>query len=388
MRIAFYAPLKPPDHPVPSGDRRLAQLFLAALRLAGHQPVLASRLRSFDGRGDRPRQDRLAALGHRLADRALRRWRAAPGTAPELWFTYHPYHKAPDWLGPPLSTALGIPYVIAEASFAPKQAHGPWAQGHRAAEQAIRRADAVIGLNPADRGCVLPLLVDRSRWVAIKPFIDASRFARLPADSLRTIGSQGDADREDGDRAEGGRAPRLIAAAMMRSGDKLASYRILGQALARLLDLDWVLEIVGDGTARPEVVKALASLGRRVIWAGALDELGVAQRLAAADLYVWPAINEAFGVALLEAQASGLPIVAGASGGVCSIVGHEIGGLLVPPGDVAAFAAAVRQLLLDPDRRRRYGAAARRRVLAGHDLPAAASQLGAIIKALHPADAA
>ena len=52
MRIAFYAPLKPPDHPVPSGDRQIAQLFLAALRLAGHEPVLVSCFRSFEGYGD------------------------------------------------------------------------------------------------------------------------------------------------------------------------------------------------------------------------------------------------------------------------------------------------------------------------------------------------
>ena len=135
MRIAFYAPLKPPDHPVPSGDRQVAQLFLKALRLAGHEPVLASRFRSFEGRGDGQRQARLAVLGRRLADRSLRRYRQTPMAAPELWFTYHLYHKAPDWLGPRISTALEIPYVVAEASFAPKQAGGPWMIGHRAAEQ-------------------------------------------------------------------------------------------------------------------------------------------------------------------------------------------------------------------------------------------------------------
>ena len=62
MRIAFYAPLKPPDHPVPSGDRQIAQLFLAAMRLAGHEPILASRFRSYEGSGDPVRQARLAAL--------------------------------------------------------------------------------------------------------------------------------------------------------------------------------------------------------------------------------------------------------------------------------------------------------------------------------------
>ena len=62
MRIAFYAPLKPPTHAVPSGDRRVAQLLLEALRLAGHDPFIAARLRSFDGNGDPARQARLAKL--------------------------------------------------------------------------------------------------------------------------------------------------------------------------------------------------------------------------------------------------------------------------------------------------------------------------------------
>ena len=368
MRIAFYAPLKPPDHPVPSGDRRVGQLFLNALRLAGHQPVLASHFRSFEGRGDLRRQARLAALGQRLADRFIRRCNAASGAAPEAWFTYHLYHKAPDWLGPRISKALGIPYIVAEASFAPKQARGPWAAGHSAAGHAIRLADAVIGLNPTDRGCVLPLLAHRSRWVEVKPFLDASLYT--PA-----IG-------------EGGRPPRLIATAMMRPGDKLASYRLLGDALSRVLDLDWLLEVVGDGASRAEVETALAPLGKRVVWTGAIASAEMARHLAAADLCVWPAINEAFGMALLEAQASGVPVIAGASGGVAAIVAHEATGLLVAPGDSTAFAMAVRQLLTEPDLRRRLAAEARRRVLVEHDLPAAARRIGAVIEALRPAHAA
>lgn len=360
MRIAFYAPLKPPDHPVPSGDRRVAQLLLEALRLAGHQPVLASRFRSFDRHGDAARQARLAALGGWLAERYLRHCRKAPPAAPQLWFTYHLYHKAPDWLGPRITAALGIPYVVAEASFAPKQADGPWIAGHRAAAQAIRRADAVIGLNPADRDCVLPLLANPSRWVAIKPFLDAGRYAPEP-------------------RSDGGPA-RLIAAAMMRPGDKLASYRVLGDALSRLLDLDWTLEVVGDGAARCAVAAALAPLGERVVWSGAVAPAAVGRHLAHSDVYVWPAVNEAFGMALLEAQASGLPVVAGAGGGVAGIVAHGVTGLLVAPQDAAAFAGAVRRLVLDPGLRRRFGEAARRRVLVEHDLPAAARRLGAAIR--------
>jgi glycosyltransferase involved in cell wall biosynthesis len=367
MRIAFYAPLKPPDHPTPSGDRRMAQLFLAALRLAGHEPALVSRFRSYEGYGDPVRQVRIAAVGRRVAERRLNQWRGAPELAPELWFSYHIYHKAPDWLGPVVAGDLGIPYVVAEASVTPRQALGPWAIGHRAAECAIQQAAAVIGLNPSDRECVLRLLRDPRRWVALKPFLDAASYGRKA--------------RRKGDEL------RLITVAMMRHGDKLASYQILGEALSRLIDLPWSLEVIGDGAARHEVENALASLGERVSWTGSLSQAAVAERLALADLFIWPAVNEAFGMALLEAQASGLPVVAGAADGVKEIVVSGTTGLLVAPGDACAFAEAVRSLVLDHVRRSAFGASARRRVLLEHDVPTAARRLAAVLGALSRPDA-
>ena len=366
MRIAFYAPLKPADHPTPSGDRRIARLFLDALRRAAHQPFVASRLRSYDGAGDTLHQARLAMIARATAARLLRRWREEPDTAPELWLTYHLYYKAPDWLGPTISAALGIPYVIAEASYAPKRAGGSWEIGHRTVAEALRRADAVLGLNPADRECVLPLLQRPQRWIALSPFLDARRYgARSVRPHSSPLGP-----------------PRLIAVAMMRAGDKLASYRLLGAALARLIDLPWSLEIIGDGPARAEVESALAPLGSRVSYQGALDEAAIARALADADLCVWPALNEAFGMALLEAQASGVAVVAGRSGGVAGIVVPGETGLLVPPGDVASFAAAVRRLILDGEARAAMGAAARAKVEREHDLPVAAVRLAAAIESL------
>lgn len=362
MRVAFYAPLKPPGHPVPSGDRRIARLFLDVLRLAGHEPFLASDLRSHDGIGDAERQARLAELGRREVDRLLRGWRQVPSTAPQLWFTYHLYYKAPDWLGPPVCDALGIPYVIAEASFAPKRADGPWASGHRAVAAALGRADAVLGLNPADRESVLPLLRDAGRWVALPPFLDTGAYPMRRPNRAATL--------------------RLIAVAMMRPGDKLASYRLLGTALERLRDLPWSLDIVGEGPARGEVERALTPLGARVRYRGELGEDELPDALAAADLFVWPAINEAFGMALLEAQAAGLPVVAGATGGVSGIVDEGATGLLTPPGDIEAFAAAVCRLIRDPEARARMGAAAQAKVRAVHDLPRAAERLAAVIARL------
>jgi glycosyltransferase involved in cell wall biosynthesis len=326
--------------------------------------LIASRFRSYDRHGDPLRQAQVASVGARLAARFVRRCREAPQTAPELWFTYHLYHKAPDWLGPQIADGLGIPYVVAEASDAPKQASRSWAAGRRAAERAIRRADAVIGLNPADRECVLPLLADVRRWVAFKPFIDATFYA--------------------GQACVRAGPPRLIAVAMMRYGDKLASYQILGDALSRLLDLPWSLEVIGDGPARRDVEDALYPLEERVTWAGEISSAEIARRLASADLCVWPALNEAFGMALLEAQASGVPVVAGAAGGVSEIVVHGVTGFLVPPRDAPSFARAVRSLLVDRPRRAAFAEAARHRVKAEHDISSAARRLNAVFDAVSP----
>src|SRR5690606_33039085 len=115
---------------------------------------------------------------------------------------------------------------------------------------------------------------------------------------------------------------------------KLESYRRLGAALARLPG-DWRLVAVGDGPARAEVERALP----RAEFHGEarLDELPALY--AGADLYVWPAAGEAYGMALLEAQGAGLPVVAGRERGVPDVVLEGETALLAPPGDVGAFAA-------------------------------------------------
>jgi glycosyltransferase involved in cell wall biosynthesis len=357
VRIAFYAPLKAPTDAVPSGDRRIGRLLMAALSRAGHEVTIASTFRSRDGTGDAARQLRLRGLGHALADRYLRRNAACP---PELWFTYHLYDRAPDWIGPRVAAALGIPYVVAEASLAPRRAAGAWRLGHEAAVAALARADAVIGLNSNDRACVEPVLGSADRYHALKPFLDAALFAP----------------------ARGDVPPGLIAVGMMRPGDKLGSYLVLGAALARLRERPWRLSVVGDGPARREVEAALAAVADRVEWRGAVREEEIPALLGEADLCVWPAVNEAYGVALLEAQAAALPVVAGRSGGVGDVVADGESGLLVPVGDDAAFAAAVGLLLDDAPRRRTMGAAARRRILAEHDIGAAASRLDRILARL------
>ena len=123
MHVAFYAPMKPPSAPAPSGDRAVARLLIRALELGGHSVDLASSFRTREPTGDAARQDRLRRIGGRLAARLVRRYRAAQEPdRPAAWLTYHLYYKAPDWLGPAVAEALRIPYLVAEASHAPKRA--------------------------------------------------------------------------------------------------------------------------------------------------------------------------------------------------------------------------------------------------------------------------
>jgi hypothetical protein len=346
MHVAFYAPMKPPDHPIPSGDRRMAQLLIRALRHAGHRVSLASRLRSYDGMGDAAAQGRYRAAGHCLAARYAVRRRNDP---PDLWFTYHCYHKAPDHLGPAVADTLGIPYVIADASVAPKQAHGPWADGYAAANAAIRRADRVIAFDPLDVPCVAALRSDRGGIVGLPPVADR----RLTA--TRAIARRGLAQALGLDPA----VPWLVAMAMMRPGAKCCSYRLLAAALRLITVQRWALLVAGDGVARPEVEGYFAGI-EPVRFLGALDGPAIRRLHAAADLAVWPAVDEAYCMALVEAQSAGIPVVAGARPGIAAVVDDGCTGLLTPVGDVDAFADAVGSLLDNPARRETMAAAAAR----------------------------
>ncbi|HYI89923.1 MAG TPA: glycosyltransferase family 1 protein, partial [Beijerinckiaceae bacterium] len=152
MPVAFYAPLKSPHHPSPSGDRTMARLLLKGLAAAGFAPLLASEMRTFDGRGDGLVQERLRTECAAEADRLIAAYRDRPaGQRPRLWFTYHVYYKAPDWIGPRVADGLGIPYAVAEGSRARKRASGPWALGHSGAEAALDRADVLFAMTAADR---------------------------------------------------------------------------------------------------------------------------------------------------------------------------------------------------------------------------------------------
>ena len=368
MRIAFYAPLKPPTHVTPSGDRRVAGLLLDALERIADKVELVSTFRSFDGDGDAARQEALRRQGERLASRMVEQWRAAPQIRPDLWFTYHLYYKAPDWLGPAVSEALGIPYVIAEASYAQKRASGPWAIGHMAAAEAIGRARLVI-VPSRDDLAGLKELVANERLVHLPPFLDIAPYRAAAKE--RAAHRAGFAKKHGVDAAK----PWIVVAAMMRPGDKLASYRALGASLSQIADVPWQLLVAGDGPARTEVQ---AALPRHTVFLGALGTRDLAELYAAGDVYAWPAVNEAYGMAMLEAQAAGLPVVSVAKRGVPDVVIDGRTGVLAKD----EIAAPLRELLLDAQKRQALGRNAAAFIAAELSLEAGASRLKSLLAPL------
>jgi len=369
MRVLLHTPLKSPDSPIPSGDREMARGLRRLLRRLGHTVVMPALSRVAPG-VPAP-QDHLALerRARAQAQRLITRWRALPARHPErfdLWFTYHCYYRKPDWLGPIVTRALGVPYAAVEASHAPRRAQGLTRLGHRAVERALAAADLVLTVNPRDVAGVKARLRPGAHQVWLPPFIDTRPFARAP-------------------RAAND-PPLLLSVGMMRTRDKLESYRVLAEALGRLKDKPWRALLVGDGSARGEVEAMMAPLneggGERVRFAGAVAHADLPSIYASADLYLWPAINEAYGMAFLEAQAAGLPVVAGRTGGVPAVVADGITGILTPIGDATAFAAATGRLLDDPKERARLAKAARARVNARHDESAAAHALAAALRTL------
>jgi glycosyltransferase involved in cell wall biosynthesis len=128
--------------------------------------------------------------------------------------------------------------------------------------------------------------------------------------------------------------------------------------------------IVGDGEHLEPTSFAIDDLGLRdsVQLLGARPGEEVRDLLAWADAFVHPSLTEAFGVAVIEAQAMGLPVVCTDAGGLPENVGHEITGFVVPRRDPRAMAERLAQLAGDAALRRRMGRAARLRAETALDL--------------------
>ncbi|MFE2717893.1 glycosyltransferase family 4 protein [Streptomyces mirabilis] len=146
------------------------------------------------------------------------------------------------------------------------------------------------------------------------------------------------------------------------------------------------LRLVGDGDALSDLRALAAELGvaDRLETPGALSGAALTDAVRTAAVLALPSLTEAesFGMALVEAMACATPVVGSAVGGIPHVVEHEKTGLLVPPGDPTALAAACARLLSDGGLADRMGAAGRRAAEQRYSWPALTARYVDMFRAL------
>ena len=359
-RVAFYAPLKSPNHPIPSGDRLIARLMMRALQLAGCDFTLVSEVISYQKHPSpeiyETRRDAVCREEQRLTEL----WDRRPAERPKLWFTYHPYCKSPDWLGPPLCKRYDIPYATAEACRTRQNTDEAWQAGRKAVQAAVHLARVNFVLKDSDWSYLESILLNMKTAVRIAPFLD------IKAQPQRS--TQGDVVDFPLD------VPLMFAAGMMRPGYKAESYRLLSEALRRVCDFDWNLVVAGEGPERPTVEACFNFLApNRVRFLGSVEHEAMFALMDRADLLVWPGVGEAIGMVFLEAQSRGLPVAAMQTAGVPLVVADQVGGLLSPFDDPVAYASSIRRILGDEVLRRSLATGGRNYVMEHHDVSAVAA---------------
>jgi glycosyltransferase involved in cell wall biosynthesis len=214
----------------------------------------------------------------------------------------------------------------------------------------LRRASAVTVMNEEMRRVVIDL--------GIPP--DKVRVLPMGVELGRIQGAERPAERRRGGLVFVG---RLV---------EKKGVEILLEALQRLpADLEWSLDLVGDGPLREALEEKARPLGDRVVFRGQLGAADLAGRLTGAEVAVFPSVRARSGdqdglpVALLEAMAAGTPIVASNLPGLGdAVTGGTDGealppaGVLVEPGDAAGLADAIGRLLTDGEARQRMSTAA------------------------------
>jgi glycosyltransferase involved in cell wall biosynthesis len=161
----------------------------------------------------------------------------------------------------------------------------------------------------------------------------------------------------------------------------------LVEACRRLAErgVDFTCRFIGEGPDRDALAALIErhGLGGRVRLVGRMTSDGVAAELAVADVLVAPSVptrggkREGIPVVLMEAMATGLPVVASRLSGIPELVTDGVDGLLVQPGDAAALADALARLADDRPLRERLGAAGRETVLRDFDVDRNAAALAA-----------
>jgi glycosyltransferase involved in cell wall biosynthesis len=190
----------------------------------------------------------------------------------------------------------------------------------------------------------------------LRHHLDKVRVVPLGIDLDRFAASESQARRAAELRARWGGGPLVLFVG------RLVISKGLDVLLEAMPSVEARCVIVGDGPELGRLKAACARLGidEKVVFTGRVDPDRVADHIAAADVGVLPSVYEAYGLAMVEMMAKGVPLVCTELGtGTSFINRHRETGFVVPPRDPAALAAALNRLLRDEALRRRMGENAR-----------------------------
>jgi glycosyltransferase involved in cell wall biosynthesis len=239
-----------------------------------------------------------------------------------------------DWLRSPVHTARVTrgPYAWYQRLYTLLNAR--WEQG------AFHKARVVVAVSDQVRRVLVRSGIPRENIKVIENGVDVEEFAPGPAG-----------------RAALGLPEHATVALFV--GDIRTPRKNLDTVLRALVTTPG-LHLAVAGSTKDSPYPALA---RRLGLAGRVHFLGyrrdIAALMRAADLFVFPSRYETFGLALLEAMASGLPVITARTVGAAELVSHDCGVVLDNPDDTAGLTDALRTLSTEPARRQQMGCAAR-----------------------------
>jgi glycosyltransferase involved in cell wall biosynthesis len=334
------------------GERQVLGL-LRCLARAGHENLLAAPAGSMLAASLVPADAALQPLAVRNdldLGAALRLWRLVERTRPDIvHFHTARAHALAFWL-PRLSSR----------AIATRRMDYPLRRSWRTRLLYNRRVAAVVAISEEVRRRLLEAGVVPERVRVIPSGVEAP--AALPDERVR----------EAARRCLAAGAATVVATVASLERRKGIDVLLEALAILRRAGTEAVCLVCGDGTERLALQRRAEELGleRAVRFLG--HRADVSEVLAAADVFALPSRHEGLGVAVLEAMAVGLPVVASSVGGIPEAVVDGVTGVLVPPEDPLLLAAALARCLEDPEAAREMGRRGRERVLERYSMEASA----------------
>lgn len=242
-----------------------------------------------------------------------------------------------------------------------------------------RAVDGVIAISDGVAHSLASAGVDQSRVTIVRSGVDCDWF-RPPTPDERAAARA---------RLEISDAEFVFVVSAVGALEPRKGHRYLIEAVAALAATNVKCLIAGQGSIRIDLEREIADRGcaGRVALLGRIDD--VRPMLWASDVFAMPSLNEGLGVAVLEAMASGLPVIAADVGGLREAVEHEglarrdarPTGIVVPAANAGAIAAAIERLAKSAELRSRMGAAARARVVENYSTDTMAMRTLAVYRA-------